>query len=378
MFAGLQRLLGMTLVVLTLGGAAAQAQGRVPIVFVPGIGGSVLADKATKKVYFGGIKQTMDQFARLELPVDRSKDRLVSTDVLRQVQRARGSYVDQYDLLIARLTALGYHEGRDLFAFHYDWRRSNFESAEALRAFLAARGLAGRPVDILAHSMGGLVTTIYLQKYAGEQRVRNFIAMGTPFFGAAKAVRALAEGFPVFGIENYLVVGAGSTNTVYRVFASLDSIYELLPTYPDCCHMRMDASGPMAEVNLLSSDLAWERFNLVMREKAGNATKPEFQARVRRNMVEQRRLVDLPLPPNVRLTVVANDTAEVTLVQFLGAKRGLGQPVWGVGKNMGDGTVPLVSALGHAARDRVVMSQRDHQFIFDDDAIWPKLRPLLQ
>lgn len=378
MFDGLkQRLLGMAFAALALTAADAQAQSRVPLVFVPGIGGSVLADKATQKIYFGGIKQTMDQFARLELPVDRAKDKLVSVDVLRQVQRARGDHIDQYDLLIARLAALGYKEGQDLFAYHYDWRRSNFESAEGLRAFLAAKGLAGRPVDIVAHSMGGLVTTIYLQKNAGEQKVRNFVAMGTPFFGAAKAIRALAEGFPVFGVENHLVVGAGSTNTVFRVFASLDSIYELLPTYPDCCHMRTDESGPMTEINLLASDLAWQRFNLVMRDKIGPASNPQFQARVRQNMAEQRRLVDQKLPPNVRLTVVVSDTAESTLVQFLGAKRGLGQPVWGVGKNMGDGTVPLISALGHAPKDRVIMSARDHQFIFDDDAIWPKLQPLL-
>jgi hypothetical protein len=77
MLGWLIRLLGIALVTLSPGAGEAQAQSRVPLVFVPGIGGSVLADRATKKVYFGGIKQTMDQFARLELPIDRSKDKLV-------------------------------------------------------------------------------------------------------------------------------------------------------------------------------------------------------------------------------------------------------------------------------------------------------------
>lgn len=361
------------------GAGPVQAQGRVPVVFIHGIGGSVLADRSNPtKVFYGGVKQTMDQFAKLELPIDRSKDKLISTDILRKVQLARGSYVDQYDLLIGRLEALGYKEGADLFAFHYDWRRSNFETADTLRAFLAAKGLAGKPVDIVAHSMGGLVTTIYLQKYAGEQKVRNFIAMGTPFFGAAKAVRALAEGFPVFGVENHVVVGAGSTGTVYRVFASLESIYELLPTYPDCCHMRAEESGPMTEFSFLGSDLVWERFNLLLVEKTRARAQAAFVSRVRKNMAEQRQLVDRPLPPNVRLTVVVNDTAESTLVQFLGARRGVGKPAWGVARNAGDGTVPLVSAIGHAPADRIIRSGRDHGFIFDDDAIWPSLRSLLQ
>lgn len=363
---------------LALGMSAAQAQGRVPVIFIPGIGGSVLAEKANpEKIYFGGVKQTMDQFGKLELPIDRSKDKLAATDILRKAQLARGSYVDQYDLIINRLAALGYKEGSDLFAFHYDWRRSNFEAADALRQFIAAKGLTGKPVDLIAHSMGGLVSTIYIQKYAGEQKVRNFVAMGTPFFGAAKAIRALAEGFAVFGVENYLVVGAGSVGTVYRVFASMDSIYELLPTYGDCCHIRETESGPMIEINLLSNDLVWQRFNLLMREKTRTAENAQFLARIRKNMAEQRRLVDLPMPPNVRLTVVASDSSESTLVQFLGAKQGIGKPVWGVGRNQGDGTVPLVSAIGHAPKDRVIMSGRDHQFIFDDDSIWPRLRAIL-
>ena len=363
---------------LAFGAFAAQAQGRVPVVFIPGVGGSVLAEKANpQKIYFGGVKQTMDLFAKLELPIDRSKDKLIATDILRKAQLARGSYVDQYDLIINRLASLGYKEGADLFAFHYDWRRSNFETADGLRRFIAAKGLAGKPVDLIGHSMGGLVSTIYIQKYAAEQKVRNFIAMGTPFFGAAKAIRALAEGFPVFGVENYLVVGAGSVGTVYRVFASMDSIYELLPTYGDCCHIRETESGPMTEISLLSNELVWQRFNLLMREKTRAAANAEFLARTRKNMVEQRRLVDLPMPPNVRLTVVASDSSESTLVQFLGAKQGIGKPVWGVGRNAGDGTVPLVSAIGHVARDKVIMSNREHQFIFDDDSIWPRLRAIL-
>ena len=226
-------------------GAGVQAQQRVPIVFIPGIGGSLLADKATpQKTIFGSVKQSMDQFAKLELQADRSKNRFVATDILRQAERARGDSVDQYNLLLARFAALGYREGVDLFPFAYDWRLSNFETADRLRQFLAERNLAGRPIDLVAHSMCGLVATIYIQKYAAEQRVRNFVAMGTPFYGAVKAIDALAEGFAEFGVENYLVVSAGSTGTVYRVFASMDSVYELLPTYGDCCYTRATETAP--------------------------------------------------------------------------------------------------------------------------------------
>lgn len=356
----------------------ADAQTRVPVIFLPGIGGSILAEKANpQKVYFGGVKQAMDQFAKLELPIDRSKDKLISTDILRSAQLARGTYVDQYNLMVNRLTALGYREGTDLFLFHYDWRRSNFDSADKLRQFIADKGLAGKPIDLIGHSMGGLVSTIYIQKFAGEQKVRNFIAMGTPFFGAVKSIRSLAEGFAVFGVENFLVVSAGSEGTVYRVFASMDSIYELLPTYADCCYTRVSNTAPMQEFSLAGSELVWDRFNLFLKGKTGAPAASGYLDRVRRNLVEQRRLVDLPMPPNVRFNVVVSEAVEDTLIQFLGAKRGVGKPVWGIGKFAGDGTVPVVSALGHAPRANAILSKHEHQSIFDDESIWPRLQAIL-
>lgn len=360
-------------------GSGAVAQERVPIVFVPGIGGSLLADQATpQKIVFGSVKQSMDQFAKLELPADRAKNRLIATDILREAQRARGDSVDQYNLLMARFAKLGYREGVDLFSFAYDWRLSNFETAENLRRFIATKNLAGRPIDIVAHSMGGLATTIYIQKYAAEQRVRNFVAMGTPFYGAVKSIRALAEGFAVFGIENYLVVSAGSAGTVYRVFASMDSVYELLPTYGDCCYTRASDTAPLQEINLTDSDLIWNRFGLLLKEKSGAPANPAYMARMRANVIELRRLVDQPFPANVRFQVVASEAAESTMIQFLGAKRGVGKPVWGIGKFAGDGTVPKISALGRADPATVIWSRQEHGLIFEDDAIWPRLAALLR
>lgn len=369
----------LALVATIAGNEAAKAQERVPIVFIPGIGGSLLADRTQpQKVIFGSVKQSMDQFAKLELLPDRSKNRFIATDILREAQRARGDSVDQYNLLMKRFAVLGYREGVDLFPFAYDWRLSNFETAERLRQFLTERNLAGRPVDIVAHSMGGLVATIYIQKYAAEQRVRNFVAMGTPFYGSVKAIRALAEGFAVFGIENYLVVSAGSEGTVYRVFASMDSIYELLPTYGDCCYTRAAESGPMQEFSLVSSELVWDRFGLFLKDKSGAPANRAYLTKMRATLAELRRLVDQPYPANVRFVAVAGESAESTPIQFLGAKRGIGKPVWGIGKFAGDGTVPKISAMGQVAPANVIWSRREHGLIFEDDQIWARLAALLR
>jgi pimeloyl-ACP methyl ester carboxylesterase len=357
---------------------AAQGPGRVPVIFLHGIGGAVLAEKANPaKIYYGGVKETMDRFAKLELPIDRSKDLLTSVDVLRTAQLARGSSVDQYILIVRRLEALGYKEGRDLFMFHYDWRKSNFESADSLRKYIADKGLAGKPVDLIGHSMGGLVSTIYIQKYAGEQKVRNFVAMGTPFFGAVKAIRALSEGFAVFGVENFLVVPAGSEGSVYRVFASMESMFELLPTYGDCCHMKFEENGPMTDIDLIRNDLVWQRFGAFLKDKTGAPSSPGYLDRMRRNLTAQRKLVDQHFPANVRAHAVVSASEELTLVQIQGAKNGFRKHVWGVAKKAGDGTVAAVSARGFVPKENIIVSNREHQFIFEDNAIWPRLKTIL-
>ncbi len=106
--------------------------------------------------------------------------------------------VDWYDPLIMRLESEGYEQGRDLFIAYYDWRQSNIESAvEYLKPkideALAASGAS--KVDIVAHSMGGLVARAYVQSgpaYRGD--VDQLIMLGTPNEGAADAYTVLESG----------------------------------------------------------------------------------------------------------------------------------------------------------------------------------------
>ena len=85
-----------------------------------------------------------------------------------------------------------------------------------------------------------------------------------------------------------------------------------------------------------------------------------------------------PLPATVRFHVVASQSAENTMIQFLGAKRGIGNPVWGIGKFAGDGTVPKISALARVDPATVMWSHQEHGLIFNDDAIWPGMAAALR
>lgn len=94
-----------------------------------------------------------------------------------------------YDDLIATLDENGYTLGEDLFAFGYDWRNSNVTTAQLLKAKIdEVKNICGcAKVDLVAHSMGGLVARQYMQSGAYEDDVDQLIFLGTPHRGAPKA-----------------------------------------------------------------------------------------------------------------------------------------------------------------------------------------------
>jgi pimeloyl-ACP methyl ester carboxylesterase len=86
-----------------------------------------------------------------------------------------------YGPVITHLSRLGYREEHDLFVFDYDWRRSVFHNAERLAAFVREKVPdPSQRVDILAHSMGGLVSRVYATELGGERRIGKLISAGTP------------------------------------------------------------------------------------------------------------------------------------------------------------------------------------------------------
>ncbi len=96
-----------------------------------------------------------------------------------------------YTPLLTTLEKMGYELGASLFPFPYDWRQSNDLSASRLAGripevlAIANReeyvgGPSGRAtqVDLVVHSMGGLITRAYVQGggYGGDVRKAIFIA----------------------------------------------------------------------------------------------------------------------------------------------------------------------------------------------------------
>jgi pimeloyl-ACP methyl ester carboxylesterase len=147
-----------------------------------------------------------------------------------------------YDNLVETLDANEYTLGVDLFIFPYDWTKSNVETALLLKTKIdEVKAICScNKVDIVAHSMGGLVTRQYVQSASYENDIDQLIFLGTPHMGAPKAYLMYEGGENGPGVQNalthlylsHLAHEAGYENAFdYIRLKPIPSVRELLPVY---------------------------------------------------------------------------------------------------------------------------------------------------
>ncbi|HEV7699330.1 MAG TPA: hypothetical protein VGO43_03795 [Pyrinomonadaceae bacterium] len=230
-----------------------------PVILVPGLTGSELRNKDTnERVWFKTFKPKDDDI-RLPLNADPTLmgDKLIATDALREIKVAGFSVIDAYGgFLKAMVGRGGYHEekwdapgdrGADkaVYVYAYDWRLDNVGNARALvKKVEALRTTLGKPdlkFDVVAHSMGGMVTR-YAAMYgdadlpaagkkprptwAGAKYFDKVVLIGTPNEGAINALNSLINGFTLNGVRIDLPFVQDTSK--FMVF-TLPAIYQLMP-----------------------------------------------------------------------------------------------------------------------------------------------------
>lgn len=92
-----------------------------------------------------------------------------------------------YDPFIEILQKMGYELNKDLFISFYDWRKSCVYSAkiyllETIKK--AKQRTKSEKVNLICHSMGGLVARVYVQSDYYDYDVENMILIATPNAGS--------------------------------------------------------------------------------------------------------------------------------------------------------------------------------------------------
>jgi pimeloyl-ACP methyl ester carboxylesterase len=126
---------------------------------------------------------------------------------------------------------------RRYYVFAYDWRQDNVTSAKRLDALIEQlRRDYDDPtlkVNVIAHSMGGLITRYYLRygtvdalegegdfpiNMAGAEKVGTAVLLGTPNLGSVSSLQSMLLGHKV-----------GLRRIEPEVLATMPSVYQLLP-----------------------------------------------------------------------------------------------------------------------------------------------------
>lgn len=343
--------------------AASQPGVQRPLILVPGLLGSRLcrpdAKHPAKTELVWGTLGALRQFPSIRLSHEPGAiDPIRPCGIVREIVYLGLYSQDVYTPIIRHLEKTGYRENRTLFLFSYDWRRSVFENAKALEAFVRDKVPDGK-VDILAHSMGALVARAYVVDGEGGERVARLFSAGAPFQGSVKVFQTVEKGWEPL---NHAM---GGLDGFRRTMLSFPSIFEMMPRYRQCCENGGEASfNPLKAATW--TDLHWDGVD--------TATMPDLDKTfVRIRKLEA--LVATPMPrgiEDVLLVGVDQRTPQRVAFRKDGAISVLQlQHTWA-----GDGTVIRDSAV----IERVPLhptSFADHQRILHDPQIQDFLRVAL-
>ncbi|WP_223789061.1 lipase/acyltransferase domain-containing protein [Marinicella meishanensis] len=220
-----------------------------PVILIHGIMGSKLRDRNSfEEIWFGNLIDLLfSSYHAIKLSFNPLTLEPI-TDELEAFEIAdQAAGTDFYRAIIDTLQAYANyqisHPGqfdptnlRKLYIFNYDWRQDNQKTAAQLSQFITRIQDDHRDpdlkFDIIAHSMGGLITRYYLRygetdvlndnnfpmNQAGSKHVRKVILLGTPNLGSVGSVKSFITGLKV-----------GLRKVPTEVLVTMPSVYQLFP-----------------------------------------------------------------------------------------------------------------------------------------------------
>ena len=222
-----------------------------PVVFVHGVLGSKLREGAGgTDLWLGSLDRILlSEYEDLALQIDEATLEPMPGDIHAYSVADEAIGKDFYGTIIRTLESAGGYtraqvgeavdpNRKNLYVFFYDWRQDNVATAAALADFIdqirVDYDAPNLKVDIVAHSMGGLISRYYMRygrqdvvndnhfdkkiNHYGAERVRRVVLLGTPNLGSIKILNSFING---------VKIGLREIGT--ETLATMPSLYQLFP-----------------------------------------------------------------------------------------------------------------------------------------------------
>src|SRR3989344_8505211 len=175
---------------------------KTPVLIIPGIAGSEL--KNGDDLIWADLGQMFldinDQFLTENLGLEEDGQTVnLNVQTGETIEKILDNIpivnINIFEGLRLRLEDSGYLLNEDLFYFPYDWRLDLTDTAPLLKNKIEEieTQTGSDKVNIVAHSMGGLLIKEYIRQN-GKESIDKLIFIGTPHLGAPKAGKIIMEG----------------------------------------------------------------------------------------------------------------------------------------------------------------------------------------
>jgi len=140
--------------------------------------------------------------------------------------------------------------------FYYDWRKQIPDTAPLLTNFINTNVVPNEKVDIVGHSMGGLVGRAYVEKEKGGNKADKLMTVGTPHQGTLLAYPAWSNG-EIWGSFLWKIAATIATKSCKSIGLSdreivqrfMPSAQNMLPTFDYLKDLKTGTTKPIANMN---------------------------------------------------------------------------------------------------------------------------------
>ena len=203
---------------------------KCPVIFIPGIMGSRLYDPDGNLVWIEYSLKLTQLGERMSMQNSLTvKNNGIDQVTLTENGREYGTmrpFEYPYKKIVDRLC--DEFPDRGVYFFSYDFRQSISDSAYLLNLEIQniLQRTGGSKVDLVAHSLGGLIVSTYLETY-GEEHTRKIITIATPYEGTPDTINTTLTGELTYVPAGWL---EAVTKLSKEVRISFPSTTELIPT----------------------------------------------------------------------------------------------------------------------------------------------------